>query len=266
MTRIRALTLTLVANLLLVVSSPVVALELEAYTLGFGQAWTGNGYVPGNSFDFEVTGSETMPIDGFFSMGVRLLFLEDGFISQDGAFSLSPRVEVGFRRYALFESGRVSPAPVETGQVAEGNTLGPGSGDVLTVRVPAWFTYELRFENGSAFYTAASPTIVVRFPVANFSLRDEDSSLSGMYGYFFGNLRFLSPEIGIGYRFRMSDYVEVGLGLEYGFSVFDLFDTNYPVFDQMRLGAGVQLGFTPPFSGLLREREADQQLPPETAP
>jgi len=265
MTRIHALTWTFVA-FLLVGTSPLAAIELESYMLGFGQAWTGNGHVPGNSYDFDVTGSEAMPIDGFFSVGVRILFLESGFISPDGTFSLSPRIELGYRRYALFESGRVSPAPVETGQVAEGNTLGPGSGDVLILRVPAWVTYELRFANESAFYTAVSPTLSLRFPVANFSLRDEDSNLSGMYSYFLGRFRFLMPEIGVGYRFQMSDYLEVTLGVEYGVSVVDLFDTNYPIYDQMRLGAGVHLGFTPPFRGLFRDRDAEQELPPRTEP
>jgi hypothetical protein len=251
-------------TLLLASAFALPAIEIESYVVGFGQAWTGNAHLPENGFD--VTGSEAMPIDGFFSFGVRLLLIEDGFISPEGILSMSPRAELGYRRYALFESGRVSPAPVETGVVVEDGVIGPGSADVLTVRLPVSFAYELRFQNQAAFYTTASPTIVLRFPVANMSIRDSETDLLGMYGYFLGGLRFLMPELGLGYRFRMSDFLEVDLALEYGFSLVDLFDSTYSIYDQMRVGISARLGFIPPFGGLFRDRELEQELPPGVEP
>jgi hypothetical protein len=238
----------------------LAAVEFDAITLGFSQAWTGNGYVPnpGGTYNFDVTGSEAMPIDGFARIGVRLSLLS-GFISQEGVLALAPSLEFGLRRYALFESGRVVPAPAETGAVEEDGVAGPGTADVLTIRIPLAFHYQITYPSGAVLHTSASPTTVLRFPVANEVVK-AGSSLSGMSDWFYGQLRFLQPEIGVGYRIQVSPYLEAGVKLEYSLSLLDLFDAGVPFYDQMRLALGFELSLIPPFSGLARPRDPDEAL------
>lgn len=248
----------MLALLILLISTTAGAFEFRAVTFGFAQAWTGNGYVPnpGGTFDFDVTGSEAMPIDGFGGLGVRFELL-DQFISPGGALALAPAIEFGYRRYALFESGRVVPAPTETGNVEENGVIGPGSADVLTIRIPLAFRYEITYPSGAVLHTSASPTVLLRFPVANEVVRDSSTDLGGMTDWFFSNLRFLTPEIGAGYRVQISSAAEAGLTVTYGVSLVDLFDSSVPFYDQMRLAVGLEVSLIPPFGGLVRPRDPD---------
>lgn len=247
------------------IAAGVSGLGFEAVTIGFAEAWTGNGYVPtpddpGGRYDFDVTGSEPVPIDPFARAGVRF-GLMDGFIASRAVLAFGPTLELGWRRYVLFDSGRVAPAQVETATGAEGAVLGIGSARVLTLRLQLPIAYDLRFDNGNALYMTISPTGVFRIPVGQVELRDEDASLSGMYGFFYGSMRFLMPELTIGYRFRMSEYLETAIHVTYGVSVLDLMDTTLPWYDQNRLAIGIDLGLIPPFAGLGRDRESEQELP-----
>lgn len=248
----------LLCALLILFSAAAGAFEFRAITLSFDQAWTGNGYVPnpGGTYDFDVTGSEAMPIDGFGGVGVRMDLI-DGFISSGGVLAFAPAVEFGYRRYALFASGRVVPAPTETGNVEEDGVIGPGSADVLTVRLPLAFRYEITYASGAVLHTSVSPTVLLRFPVANEVLRDSSTNLSGMTDWFFSDLRFLIPEIGVGYRLQISTAVEAGIKMTYGVSVLDLIDADVPAYDQMRLALGFEISLIPPFGGLVRPRDPD---------
>lgn len=268
--RTRRLRCTLIVAILVVVAAGAGALGLEAITLGFVEAWTGNGYVPrpndpDSEYDFDVTGSERSPIDPFARAGARIGLL-NGFISEGAVLALAPALEIGWRRYVLFDSGRVAPAQIETATGAEGYVLGIGSARVLTFRLPLPVSYDHRFAGGNAVYMTLSPTFVFRIPLGQVELRDEEADLSGMYDFFYGRARFLMPELGLGYRFLLSDYLETSVHLTYGVSLLDLFDTDLPWYDQTRLAIGIDLGVKPPLAGLGRNREAEQELPEGVEP
>ena len=142
------------------------ALGFEALLLGFSEAWIGNGYVPtpndpGGTYDFDVTGSESMPIDPHFAAGARVAVLE-GVLASDAVLSVTPMLEASWRRYLLYESGRVVPTQIEGGAGSEGNTPGIGSSGVLTLRLPVRLGYELRFGGRHAVLMSVSPTGVFR--------------------------------------------------------------------------------------------------------
>ena len=252
--------------LLFVLATTAGALGFESISLSFAEQWTGNGYVPtpqnpGGTYDFsDVTGSESFPLNAFLGAGVRIGLL-DGFAGERSVLSVLPGLELGVRPYVLFESGIVVPTPIETGTGAEGNTLGRGSAQVLTVRIPLPVAYEIRFENASAVYMSLSPTILARFRVRQLAIRDESTDLSGMYTYFYQGMRFLRPELSLGYRFAVSDWLESTVQLTYGVSLLDLFDSTLPWYDQNEVRLSIALGATPPFTGLFRDREETQELP-----
>jgi hypothetical protein len=257
---------TVILALLALVPAAAFGLGFEAVTLGFAEAWTGNGYVPtpddpGGTYDFEVTGSEPMPIDPFVSVGVRFGLLA-GFES-GAVMGFSPALQLGWRRYLLLQSGRVVPAQIEAAAGAEGNTPGVGSADVLTVRLPLPLAFELRF-GGNAVWMSISPTLQARLPVWGYELSSPDADLSGMFSFFYDDYRFVTPEAALGYRFRVSDHFEATIHATYGLSVMDVLDTSLPWYDQMRIAVGVDLGFIPPFGDLTREREGE--LPPGVEP
>jgi len=245
----------LIATLTLVLAAPLAfAAGFESLTFGLAEAWTGNGYVstpddPGGPYDFDVTGSEPLPIDPFVSIGARFALA-----GVRAVLAFSPSVEVGARRYVLYESGRVAPTQIETALGAEGSTLGRGSARVVTVRLPLPLRFELRF-GGSAFFLGVSPTGVFRIPGGQVVRRDEDTDLGGLYSFFYEDLRYLMPEASLGYRFAMSESVEAALSATWGVSVRDVRDATLPWYDQMRAAVGFELGIRPPLSGLARERE-----------
>jgi len=249
----------LFATLTLILAAPLAfTAGLESLTFGLSQAWTGNGYVstpddPGGPYDYDVTGSEPLPIDPFVSAGVRFALAGDRAV-----LAFAPSIEVGARRYVLYESGRVAPAQIETALGAEGTTLGRGSARVVTVRIPLPLAFELRF-GGNAVFLGLSPTGVFRIPAGAVERRDEETDLSGLTSFFYSNLRYLMPEASLGYRFAMSGSVEAALRATWGVSVRDLRDATLPWYDQMRASIGFELGIRPPVSGLVRERE--QALP-----
>ena len=255
----------LVSALLFVLLGPAGAgaLGLEAYTLGFQEAWTGNGYTP--EAGYEVTGSETVPLDGFASFGVRIGLL-DGFLAERAVVSVVPSLQVGFRYYLLYSSGRVVPTQIETAFGAEGTTLGVGSSRVITVRLPIPVAYELRFGGGGAVWMSLSPTFVFRIPGGDVAIRDESENLSAMYGFFYGGMRFLMPEVALGYRFSLSDHLDATISATYGVSILDIVDTTLPWYDQTRAAISVDLGFRPPLAGLFRDREEEQELPAGVEP
>lgn len=242
------------------------ALGFEALTLGFSEAWTGNAYVPnpGGAYDFDVTGSEPMPVDAFGTAGVRFGLL-DGLLARNAVLSVSPSLAVGARRYVLFESGIVAPAQIETATGSEADTLGRGSARVVTVRLAVPVAYEYRFSGGDAVYMSLSPTAVARIVAGAAATRDEDTDLSGMYTFFYDRLRYLMPELSLGYRFAMSDALEATIHATAGVSVLDLFANDaMPWYDQTRIAVGIDLGLRPPFGGLARPRE--EELPSGIAP
>lgn len=237
----------------------VPALSVDALLIGLSQAWTGNGYVPtpddpGGPYDFPVTGSEAMPIDPFLGFGTRLVLLETTAIT--GALTLSPQLQVGWRYYLLYASGRVVPSQIEAAAGAEGEVPGVGSARVVSVRLPLPIGYELRIADAHALSIAVSPTFVFRIPAGDVAPRDEAPDLSGMWGFFYDRMRFLMPELVLSYRFAMSEYLEAALFATYGVSPLDLTDTRLPWYDQMRIAAGVELGLRPPLAGLARRRES----------
>lgn len=252
--------LPIVLFVLLPFSAPAVG--FEAVTLGFSQAWSGNGYVPtpddpGGPYDFDVTGSDPSPIDGFLGIGTRIVLI-DGLLLSGATMGFSPALEIGSRRYVLFESGRVAPAQIETATGAEGNTLGRGSARVVTFRIPLPLSYEFRFAEGRhAVGMSISPTFVLRVRAGAVELRDADTDLSGMYDFFYSNARFIMPELSLGYRYTVSDALDVALHATYGLSIADVMDTSLPWYDQMRIGVGATLGLRLPFGSLAREREGD---------
>lgn len=248
----------LLVILILTLSLPGIAsaLGFESVMIELSESWTGNGYVPP---EFDVTGSESFPLDPMVGFAIRL-GLMDGFTAQNAVLSLMPGVELGLRRYLLYESGIVVPTQVETAAGDESGTPGVGSASVLTIRIPVPVAYEYRFTNATALYMSLSPTIVGRIRVGGIA-PDESADLGGMYTFFYERLRFLMPEIALGFRFPVSEFLESTIRASFGVSVLDLLDTSLPWYDKTRAAITVSLGARPPFSGLFRDREETQQLP-----
>ena len=262
----RFLTALLISLLLCTAAAYCLDEHIDAITLGGHAAWTGNGYKPdpgdpGGIYDFSVTGSEAFPIDVFLSGGIRLTLRapEDGVGS---AIVFAPQAELGMRRYLLYENGRVVPAQMETalGLDEEGNP-GLGSARVVTLRAMPLIAYELRFQNRTALSFGFSPTILLRVRAGDIEVQTDRSDLRGMYAFFYGRNRFLMPEVQLGYRFPLSEYLETTIYAEYGVSILDLFDTTLPWYDQTRVEVGIRFDLIPPFSGLARDRDPGLDVP-----
>ena len=234
------------------------ALGFEAVTLGFSQAWTGSDYVT-TSDGRQVTGSESFPIDPFLSVGARFGLL-DGFGSSAMVLAVNPELQAGARYYVLYESGRVAPASIETGTGGEGNTLGRGSALIYTLRLALPVAYDIRF-GGNAIFMSISPTFIFRIPGGDEALREDEPTLFPMYRSFYEFGRFVMPEVALGFRFALSDYLDATIRATYGLSIGDTViaassnDPTLPWYEEMRVGLGVDIGFRPPFGGLFRERE-----------
>jgi len=254
--------------LFLSVTGIAAGVELESITVGFTEAWTGNGYVPtpddpGGVYDFQVTGSEAMPIDPFLVAGVRLT-LVDGLLAERNLLSLTPTLQLGVRRYLLYSNGWVVPTQKETALGDdEDNEPGLGSARVVTMRVSSPVSYEVGFANGSALVIGISPTLVFRIRAGDLEVQSAPSDLAPMYSFFYGSLRFLMPEAHLAYRFRLSDFLKASVFADYGVSILDLFgpESILPAYDQMRAQVGIRLELVPPFSGLFRDTEPQVDLP-----
>ncbi|TVQ23891.1 MAG: hypothetical protein EA382_09140 [Spirochaetaceae bacterium] len=267
MNRLRSTRIGALSTLLLLaaVCFPRVApaLGLEAIESGISQAWTGNAYLTGlPGVEGTITGSEAMPIDGFWSVGARVALLDE-LLSSNAVLSFTPALEFGLGYYVLFESGRVVPTQIETATGAEDNQLGRGAARILTIRLPLMIAYELRFAGGHTILMGLSPTGVFRVPAGHVERRDDDDDLSDLYGHFYRGARFLMPEVGLGYRFPVSDFFDVTIRADVGASIVDMMDPDLAVWNGMRAALGVRLGFRLPFAGLLRERESVLRVPNE---
>ncbi len=215
------------------------AVEVEAVTIGMSHAWTGNGYVPtpgdpGGRYDFPVTGSEAAPLDTFAGMGLRVRLT--GGPRSVAVLTVAPSIQIGRRPYLVFASGRVVPTQIESAAGEEDGVPGIGSGQVTTLRLPVPLGFELRFAGRHAILIAVSPTVVVRIVP-----RD----LPDMHAFFYDEMRFLMPEAAAGYRVSLGERLEATLYATYGVSVGDLPDETLPVYDQMRVAAGIDVGIRP---------------------
>ncbi|TFH04942.1 MAG: hypothetical protein E4H09_02825 [Spirochaetales bacterium] len=255
--RRRRQSLLLLIPLLILIPFSLGAIELRSVTVGFTEAWTGNGYKPdlsdpGGVYDFQVTGSEALPIDPFLILGARLSLIDSLFL-ESGSLTVTPTAQIGFRHYLLYENGRVVPTQVETALGDdENNEPGLGSARVMTIRLAWPVSYELGFPGGSAAILGFSPTLLVRVRAGDLAYRTDRSDLAGMYGFFYGAMRFLMPEIHAGFRFPVSDFLQICISGDYGVSVFDLADATLPFYEQMRVQLGITAELIPPFSGLFR--------------
>jgi hypothetical protein len=239
---------------------------IDAISVGITGAWTGNGYKPdpsdpGGIYDFDVTGSEGVPIDFSLLGGVRLT-LAKPFLGGFGSLTLTPTMQLGMRRYLLYENGRVVPTQRETalGSDEESNP-GLGSARVVTLRTSALLAYEITFQNRMAIVLGVSPTFLLRVRAGAAEFQSERSDLRPMYSFFYSRLRFLMPEVHVAFRFPLSEYLESTLFADYGVSVLDLTDTSLPVYDQMRVQVGIRFDLIPPYEGLLRDRDPGLTIP-----
>ena len=255
------------ASTLLFLAVAIRVVAVEAVTIGVVNAWTGNAYVPrpgepGSPYDFDVTGSEAVPVDAFGSVGLRWRFGSQ----PAGLFAVtfSPALQFSTRYYLLYASGRVVPSQIEAAAGAEGDVPGIGSARVATFRIPVPLGAEVRFAGGHALVLQFSPTLVLRVLAGDVTLADEGGDVSGMYRFFYDRLRFLMPEATVGYRFSLSDSVETALHAGIGVSIQDLVDTSLPWYDQTRIAVGIDFAVRPPFDGLMRGRA--RELPAGVEP
>ncbi|MFW5689186.1 MAG: hypothetical protein ACOC1U_06375 [Spirochaetota bacterium] len=254
MTGRRALAaLLLFTTVSLILPAGAGALGFEALTVGLSEAWTGNGTTTTASGE-AITGSETTPIDPYLRLGARIGLL-DGLLASGAVVAVEPRLEFGARRYLLLEDGRVVPTQIETATGGAGQTLQLGSARVVTLRLPLPVAYELRFLERHAAFMSISPTFVFRIVAGEEARREDVTSLAGMYSYFYGAGRFVMPELALGYRFGVSDFVEATVRATWGVSVADVLDPVTPWWHENRIAITVDMGFRPPFGGALRERE-----------
>jgi hypothetical protein len=173
---------------------PLESVELHDLQLHLGELFIANTYHSGPDGE-TVQGSDISPLN--FSLGVagRLDFTEQ--------WRFRPELRFYWQEYLLAAGDKAVPTQTETGsQVGDvAGTLG------LLVRFP--LVYEWVVSDTWTFGAGASPTIHARFPMTAI----EGSELGGLYRYFWGGGRFISPE-GHGYlSYRVSDTIRVGLSL-----------------------------------------------------
>lgn len=224
----------------------------QSVTLLFNETWTGNAYVPDG-----VTGSEPMPLDVHAGAGARFN-LVDPFIFPAMALTVDPRLVLGARRFLLFESGRVVPTQLETGLGDENGLPGLGAARVMSVAVSSPVSVEFRLGEAVALSFGVSPTVLFRIRAGDPVFQNSIDDLAGMYTFFYGNLRWLRPEIHLATRFTLSDYFAFALRATSSVSILDIADPALPWWDQMQISGALEASLTPPFSGLFRGLRQDE--------
>lgn len=228
----------------------------QSYTIVFGQRWTGNAYVPP---DYNVTGSVGSPIDPAFGGGARFN-LVDPFLFPSAALSIDPRMTISSRRFLLYPSGRVVPAPAETALGEENNEAGIGSARVLTFRVEAPVGLEIGLGEKAALSFALSPTLMFRLRAGEAEFATAVTDLNPMYSFFYGRMRWLRPDFHLVFRYDVSDYLAFALRSSTSVSILDMADATLPWWDQFQTGILLDLSLTPPLSGLFRAPEETREI------
>lgn len=236
---------------LLFAATAVLSAEpgFQSATLLFSEGWTGNAY---RQPYYDVTGSEAVPFDVSVGGGVRFN-LVDPFLFTTGALTVDPRLTLGARRYLLYASGQVVPTQTETSLGAdESGAPGLGSARVLAVTVAAPIGLEIGVGRRAAVTVGVSPTMVFRVRAGDADVLNDVSELNAMYPFFYGQLRWLRPEIHLSARFTVSDYLAFAIRATSSISMLDLANAALPWWDQFQVGGTFELSATPPFSGLFR--------------
>lgn len=231
----------------------------RSVTVLVGETWTGNAYVQPL---YNVTGSEAAPIDFSVGAGARIDLVR---FSPGLALTLDPRLTLGARRYLLYPDGWVVPTQIETalGATEDPNEAGIGSARVLTVGLSVPVGLEMGLGERAALTMAVSPTTLYRIRAGRVAVQTDPSELDPMYAFFYGNLRWLRPELHLAVRVAVSDYLAFTIRALSSVSVLDLADPTLPWWDQLQAGGTVEFNLSPPFSGLLRglSRPKAEEIP-----
>ena len=223
----------------------------QSITLLFSETWTGNAY----HLTYDVTGSEGVPIDLSVGGGARFN-LVDPFLFESGALTIDPRLVIGARYYLLYQSGWVVPTQQETSLGEDENLAeGFGSARVLTFSVAAPVGLEVGLGESAALTVGFSPTLVFRVRAGDADYLNDISDLNAMYGFFYGRLRWLRPELHLAGRFDLSEYLSFTVRATSSVSILDLADPTLPWWDQFQVAGTFELSATPPLSGLFRKPE-----------
>jgi hypothetical protein len=222
----------------------------QSITVLASETWTGNAYRPPY---MDVTGSETSPIDLSLGAGARLNLVAPLF-SERLALSVDPRLALSARRYLLYSSGRVVPAPQETALGADENLEpGLGSARVLTFALAAPLGIEVGITESVALTIGVSPTMLFRVRAGAVEFLNDKSDLNGMYSFFYGRMRWLRPELHIAARFDLSQSVAFAVRTTASVSMLDLSDSTLPWWDLLKVSGALELCASPPLRAAFRQ-------------
>jgi hypothetical protein len=223
-----------------------------------GETWTGNAY---RQPYIDVTGSEATPVDLSVGAGVRMTLVRFG----PFALTLEPRVLAAARRYLLYPNGWVVPTQIETatGATEDPNEAGIGSARVLSLGLALPVGLEVGLGERVGLGLSISPTTVYRIRAGQVAVQTDASELNPMYTFFYGNLRWLRPELQLALRVDVSEALGFTVRAASSVSIMDLATPTFPAllpwWDQFQAGGSVELNLKPPFGALFRDRDAGDQ-------
>ena len=243
------------ALLLLLVSTTAWSqISFDSLTIIFGETWSANAY---RQPYVDVTGSEAAPINAAVGTGARITFARFG---PGFAVTFDPRFLVSVRRYLLYPNGWVVPTQTETalGATEDPNVAGIGSARVISLGLVLPVGLEVGLGERVGLGLALSPSTVYRVLAGDVEVATDASELNGMYAFFYGNLRWLRPEVQLALRVDISDYLGFTVRANSSVSVMDLTNPTFPElpwWDQLQVGGRIELNLSPPFSGLFRTED-----------
>jgi hypothetical protein len=150
------------------------------------------------------------------------------------SFSIAPRIDF-YSTYYDYIDGRAMPIEVE-------NRLAIVYGAILDLAV----RYDLPFKERHAIQFTAGPAFLLRaaFRAAKVP-EDEQGAVDSVADYLWGGGRFIYPELGVSYSYRMADWVKFGVSARVLLPVFNLWTgEGLPFADNLIWGGGIWITFT----------------------
>lgn len=207
------------------VATPLAGFEFHSVQLTLAETWIGNGYQTTEGGD-PVQGSDVSPLRFTIGGATRVGFGK--------WLQFRPGLAVLWQEYLLTDSGKVVPTQIETG-----TSVGPLAGTLVTVLRLPW-VYEHSFSNELVLGGGAGMSFPFHWPVSPI----EGSDVSGLWDYFYGSLRFVSPELQGYLSYPIGEQTSFGVDLHWLLPWHNLWDGfEVPFWDGMQVSLGLSLHY-----------------------
>ncbi len=166
------------------------------------------------------------PILNMIGVGTRFPISAD--------FSIAPRIDV-FTTYYGWIDGRAMPVDVE-------NRLAVLWGLIIDVPV----RYDLGLGGNHAMQFTGGIALMTRLAFKDASVpADEQAEVDSVSRYLWDKARFLYPELGVSYSYKMADWVSFGVSARVLLPIFNLWTgEDLPLWDNLVVGGGIWISFT----------------------